>query len=566
MTDNQTPRDILVNPKLTLIAFHLCKELTQEKAGDAKSIWLNLAGVSSQLNIPELQQLPQLIQQSQTHQSDRATENLDSDRPLFAQQERIEKLLPSEVLEFEHPATESLPAIKGSIYPIRIHDTYAVDVTINYASDRFPLNLLSTANTEGCLFPSKINASIGQTLILFDRRLHSVEDYADIATASVKKIAKTDNDASLPKLVGKGKLLGGEIYQFEGDRLDPTRRKHIIVWLLASNETLELEAAGSYYNPLINLLCSYHKIQFVYFQARQAYKQARKLYGEIEPIINSFSQLKTQQNQWLKKELTQIENKTRDRKLKRQITILLNSPETDLSQGIKQHLQEFHNKRLENKLIESQQQKLEQLEQWLIQVPQTSVDYARCLRDMESHHTTIEINALNYERELHRLQQLGSPTDDLGFLAAFLNNDCVQYQKQIEYDLKYLNSGKALFDRTIESIRGLLTIDAQKQQLIQDQAEGDRDRRIEVLLTVVGSGLAVSALTSAIMPELIQPFLKSRNEQYEQTWYWNQGSLLATNVFIHSAIGIVTAIVVAVVFRNAIERFWAFFGDRIRQR
>ncbi|MEM7590134.1 MAG: hypothetical protein AAF383_01190 [Cyanobacteria bacterium P01_A01_bin.83] len=167
---------------------------------------------------------------------------------------------------------------------------------------------------------------------------------------------------------------------------------------------------------------------------------------------------------------------------------------------------------------------------------------------------------------MHRLQQLGSPTDDLGFLANFLNNDSWQYQKQIEYDLKYLNSGKTLFDRTIESIRGLLSIDAQKQQIIEDLAEGERDRRIEFLLTVVGSGLAVSALTSAIMPELVQPLFKSHNEQYQQTWYGNPANLLTINVFLHSVIGIVTAIFVAVVFRRAIESFWAFFGDRIRKR
>ncbi|MEM7590133.1 MAG: hypothetical protein AAF383_01185 [Cyanobacteria bacterium P01_A01_bin.83] len=379
MTDRHTSRDILVNPKLTLIAFHLCKELTQEKAVDGELIWSNLAGVGSHLGIPKLQQLPQLIEQGQALNSDRPTENRESDRSLFAQQEKIEPLLLNEILSFNHPATESLPAIEGGIYPIRIHDTYAVDLTINYSSDRFPINLLSTANAEGSLLPSQINASIGQTLILFDRRLHSIEDYATIATASVKAISKTDNDTIVPNLVGKGKLLGGEIYQFAGDRLNPTQRKHILVWSLASNETLELEAEGNYYNPLINLLCSYHKIEFAYYQARQAYKQARRLYGEIEPIINSFSQLKTKQNQWLTAELTQLKDKTSDRRLKQIITTLLSSPEAELSSRIKEHLQEFHNKKLENKLIESQQQKLEQLEQWLVKVPQTSVDYARCL-------------------------------------------------------------------------------------------------------------------------------------------------------------------------------------------
>lgn len=103
---NTTPEDILVNPKLTLIAFHLCQELTQEKTADAESIWSRLAKISSYIKIPELQQLPQLIQQSQAIDSDRCFRCLQSDRYLFSQPEKIEPLLFEPVFSFAHPASD----------------------------------------------------------------------------------------------------------------------------------------------------------------------------------------------------------------------------------------------------------------------------------------------------------------------------------------------------------------------------------------------------------------------------------------------------------------------------
>jgi hypothetical protein len=563
--NNGTPQDILVKPKLVLLVFHLCRELTQENLADAESIWSKLAGVGSLLNIPQLEQLPQLIAASQENQRDYNS---------FSLQEKIVELLPNPVLNFAHPATDTLPPLQGGIYPIRMHDTYGVDLTIEYLSDLLVIDHLSQINPQGCLLPGYIQPSLGQTILLCDRRIAPIEDPETLAGNCVKAISTSEAKSSLPKLIGKGTLLGGAIYQFADDLLDPTQRKNFLVWLLTGAETLELETKGDYYHPLLNLLCSRHKIQFCYFQARQSYKQARKLYGEIEPVINNFSQLKIQQDQWLQTELSTMKAQTSDRHLKQQIELLLNYPEAELSNypspslkdRIEQYLQEVSNQRIEEKLRQSQQQRLQMLETWLIEIPQKSVNYARCLRNLQTNITTIAINAQNYEFQLNRLKIVSLPQDDLSYLETFLHQDCSQYQQQIGFNLDYLTSGKDLFDRTIDSIRGLVEIDAQKQQLIEDLAEEERDRRIELWLTVVGSGLAVSALTSTIMPEPIQPLLNNYQVKYEQTWYGNQASLLAMNVLFHSMIGILSAMLVAVVFRGAIDGFIRFLSDRIRQR
>lgn len=554
---NVTPEDILVQPRLVLLAFHLCRELTQDKTADAESIWSNLAGVGSLLNIPQLEQLPQLIE---TSQEDKSENN-------FSLQEKITELLPNSVLTFESPATDSLPSLQGGIYPVRMHDTYVTDITINCNSDRFYIDDLSYLNPQGCLLPSYIRPSLGQTILICDRRTTSIDKPEILAFNSVKAIAKSENNSSLTLLTGKGTLLGGKIYQFADDLLNPTFRKHFLVWLLTDAKTRELEEQGDYYHPLLNLLCIRHKIQFCYYQARQSFKQARRLYGEIEPIIKQFSQLKIKQNEWLQTELTTIRDNTRDRQLKQQIELLLNEfTQSSFIDRIEQYLQKVSNKRIEEKLRQSQQQRLQKLENWLIEIPQKSVDYACCFRDLQTNLTTIASNTQNYEFNLHRLQTFSLPHDDLGFLETFFHQECNQYRQQISYDLEYLTSGKDLFDRTIDSIRGLVEIDIQKQQLIEDLAKDERDRRIELWVTVVGSGLAVSALTSAIMPEPVQPLLNHYQIKYEQTWYGNQASLLVENVLLHSAIGILSAMFVAVVFRGAIEGFLKFLSDRIRKR
>jgi small-conductance mechanosensitive channel len=86
-------------------------------------------------------------------------------------------------------------------------------------------------------------------------------------------------------------------------------------------------------------------------------------------------------------------------------------------------------------------------------------------------------------------------------------------------------------------------------------------------VTVVGSGLAVSSLTSAIVAEPVQSiFAYYHLKNYQQTWYGNPASLLFLNVLFHSLVGILSAILVAVVAKEAIEKFIRFLGDRVRKR
>lgn len=52
----------LENPKLTLFAFHVCQELTENVTADAQEIWQHLAEIGTRLDIPPLADLPNKLQ------------------------------------------------------------------------------------------------------------------------------------------------------------------------------------------------------------------------------------------------------------------------------------------------------------------------------------------------------------------------------------------------------------------------------------------------------------------------------------------------------------------------
>ena len=695
-------KTILIRPKITLFAFQLCKELTKDKFKNAKDIWVNLSEVGKLLNFDLLQELPQLMLNN---------DSLSSNRLILARDERIPKLL------VEGAFDQGLIAPKGNIHIFRLSDTHFIDVTIFPAKDCLCLSSLSKINPNGCLFPSSIDSSLGQTLLFFSQIADSNQNTEEFAREIVAKLIANSDRSNVDNfsLVEKGILLRGTVYEFTEYLSDPRKNIQILVWLSSNQFTLEQEKKGYYYEPLIQLLCAQKKIQFAYYQAREKYKDQKKVYSQIEPIAQEFSHWNLKKGQWLQTELKDLIKKTHNNKQKKALQELLNKPSTEvndleangliqriiaylqqakdrrventlkelsqqqlqilqrqqklkilieklLSNQQKQELKKFPNKsstdlnnleanhsgeciitypqqhddrRLENKLKELSQQQLESLEKQenlkvlieeilsskqkkepkessnessselteleaneliqrvtvylekhqdrrleqilkqlsqrqleslekrLVQIPTISVNYDLGLRDIKLQITTIQSNRINYQNALKQLQNLQPHTDDLGFLNKFITEDCPHFEKQIQYDLKYLASGKELFQPTINSINNLVNIQVQKRQTAKDLAEKERDRSIQVWVAVVASGLAVSSLSSNAMPKPIELFIeKKAGSKPQQTWYNHPFSLLTANIFIHVAIGIVSAILVGIIATKLIR----FLSDRVRQR
>ncbi|MEG4454973.1 hypothetical protein [Microcoleus sp. N9_A1] len=422
----------LANPKLTLFAFHLCKNLAKgdkQPVDNSDHLWQKCAALGHLLPTdPQLDSLPEKLSNSNSENS--------------PQSDHLE-LYESNGDRFVSFTTVSQPdklPLTGLIYPLQLHDTYALDFSLFSPNLTVEINQLSNLNFQGCLLPCEIQASLGQTLVLFAKPVDFAGNHQDLAVACVDALFQ-NSELKQPKpyFIGEGKLLGSPIFEFDNSQEDPRLKCHLLVWLDTDEKTSEIEELGSYYRPLLNLLCCRSKIIYVYHQAHLCNEEARKLYSQLEEKVAEFSHLKS-----------------------------------DI------------------------EQRLEQLEGWLTELPQIGLTYARYLRDIELHQIAIKTNAKNYSHWLKKLSDCSvEEIDNLDFLQEFIDGSCKTFRQQIKLNMSYLTAGKQLFQQMIETIRGIVEVDAQKQQVKYEKNENNRDRNLQITIAVVGVGIGVAGVVSS---------------------------------------------------------------------
>ncbi len=457
----------LAHPKLTLFAFHLRNSLEtgfQQTDSQSDRLWQQCEEIGAKLNIPTLQKSLR----------DRLIASWQGDIGLSPDNthSRYLELLPdTQLLRFTATPTDDSPELTGEIYPLQIHDTFAIDLTLRYANAEIDISQLSQLNPDACLLPESIQASLGQTLLLFAKPMGNVSDLETAAQHCLQAILPETTYQSFPKIpFQKGQLLGSPIFACENGDLDPQKRLQIWIWFNLSNKTEKTEAEGTYYQPLLLLLSARNKILFAFHQARNIYSQLREQYAQLESEIYILSDLPE-------------DSKTR----------------------------------------------LQVLKQKLLNLSPQAFQYTQKLRNLEDHKNTIAINTQNYATYLQKIKNCAFPSDDLTFLEEFLQADCQRYQSQIQADINYLLPGQTLLDQTIASIRGIIDIDQvesdrdfqeklqeqeQKQQeewREEDEKQEKRQRKLERFITFFGTGLAVSGISSQISPQLVTQTLAQKD-------------------------------------------------------
>ncbi|MFK5968746.1 MAG: hypothetical protein QM487_01295 [Candidatus Marithrix sp.] len=381
------------NPSVTLYAFHLRTDFEKEVVADAAHLWEKLTQLSNV--IPELQQLPEKLICYQNGKYNPIAEQ-------GQQTDYLELIQPERVLNF---SSKNQDILTGSVYPLRLHDTYAVDLTLSYQNQEIAINNLHRLNPQNCLMPNNIQASLGQTLLLYGEPVGDNITNQDLANKYVKTVLQ-----EIPSFKQQGQLFGSPIFVYEtiSTKNAPHSNEltHILVWLGKHEQTVKLAEKSTPW--LINLLNCHHKILFTYHQANQSNELARKIYQKLDAKNKQLNQLPTIQEQRLKL-LENILNETSDNTFK----------------------------------------------------------YANHLRNLTDHHTTIEINITNYIKWLGHIRDLSLATDNLQFLKDFHTNNCQHYQQQTKVYLDYLKPGHNLFEQFITTILGLVNIGEQKQQLIR---------------------------------------------------------------------------------------------------
>lgn len=336
--------------------------------------------------------------------------------------------------------------ITANLQPFPLNDTYAADLTLTLDSPDTAIEIrqLAAFNPDGCLLPDQIQASLGQTLWL------SIE--VEKTDSECRELAKNCAIALLqgtplnPVLIAQGKLFGSLLFEYEAvaegalsatapdTAENPAQHCHILV-SLNNTQTSTGNLFTEAYDWLLNLLCCRHKIRYVYYQSRLCYRDARKQYSELEKQVESLGQLLTQ-------------------------------PEAEA--------------------------RLTSLKQSLAQGYTAIFAYDAELRNLQTHLTTIETNAFNYQRCLDRLPlQEG---DNIENWQHFLSRETKKYRQQIQTDLNYLQPGRTLFDQLIATMRGITDI----EQVERDRQQLQQEKSLENTIKAVGVGVATGTGTASV--------------------------------------------------------------------
>jgi len=459
---NETATDWKVEaPSLTLYAFHLRDDITkgsQRVRDNANQLWEQCVALGEQYDIAILKSLKTALRSYIYNSTDgqhhytptnEERELTEAEKPYLDEWLELLRLDPklskARHLRFHADVEKDGLRLMGEIYPLRIHDTYAVDLTFRYRETVEFAQLRSLNPTD------QLQGSLGKTLLLFAKPVNVPQSgYQDFANQCVAVLVPEMVGYLKPSAVGQ--LFGSPIFEYKNDQENPRERYHILVWL-GDEETRK--RSGEIYHPLLNLLCCRSKIFFAYHQSRLCNDSACELSSHLEQTVNE--------------------------------------------------------------LIHPPEETLEELKQFLKATQKIAFNYAKNLRNIKEYEGTIATNIQNYTTKLEEIKTLTLVNDNLAFLQSFLHQTCKQFQDQIQVDLNYLTPSQTLFQQMTDTIRGMVEIDqAERDRALQEalrdseKAAQEREQKLQLWITLVATGLAVSGISSQVQPEPVETFLNYR--------------------------------------------------------
>jgi hypothetical protein len=349
--------------------------------------------------------------------------------------------------------------IAGLATPLRIHDTYVLALNLRRPefdenqkkTNPLDLNVLELLNPSGCLMPSEIGSSLGQTLLLTVwytqekqwlpwKSPQNRQELRQLADNCLREFIP--NQYPFPDFYREGQLFGSPIFEYGV----PTQEKdycHVLIWIFCEADTKD--KFENHYSTFVNLFCYLNKVVTAFKLSRLVNHVVRQEYQAIEPYINN------------------------------------------IFQGMPVH-----------KTLTSD--KLNQFKEYLRDIPQKYLSYSQLIRDIDQYRLTIDTNAQNYKRELTDIESK-LPDENLSFLSHFFDEDCRLFTEQIQSDLGYFQHGAGLLEKAMTAIQGRVDI---------DQAESDRALQNTVAIVGVGlggAGVGISAAPYLFPQEPVQPLL-----------------------------------------------------------
>ncbi|NES00418.1 MAG: hypothetical protein F6J86_42650, partial [Symploca sp. SIO1B1] len=338
--------------------------------------------------------------------------------------------------------------IHGNLQAFRLHDTYAADLTL-YPDTNQEINIpqLQLFQPQS-LLPTTIEASLGQTIWLYGEVDGTIDKCRELANKCA--IALLTDTGFNPIFQYQDNFFGSLLFAFEA--VNPQDSQDIqppyqLLITLNYQQAQTIEQATQGYAWLIDLLCCYHKIRFIKSQASQRYRDARHLYSQLDQDIDKLSVLIATDHDYLR---------------------------------------------------------LENLKSELTKLPKSTINYNQCLGDLQTHHTALTTNTTNYDTCLSNLAIFGNiPKSWQDFLQQSRDRDLAQ----IQTDLNYLTPTQATFQQAVNAIRGTVEIEQIQSDRAREEAIQNRQQRLEVFITFVSTGLAVSGVSSQVADESAKTIL-----------------------------------------------------------
>ena len=216
------------NPSITLYAFHLRTDMTTEVVAEAPHLWEKLTQLSDYFSIPELQQLPEELICYQAEQ-------YYPDGEQGHKTDYLELIQPHRYLNFSPVAQTEDLTLSGFVYPLRLHDIYAVDFSLLFENQTVDVSDCHNFNPQACLLPNNIQASLGQTLLLYAEPAEGVVADKTLADQCLQAFLQDFDQPNLRLIKSMGQLFGSPIFEYEEfpkyDGQNPNELLQIWVWL-----------------------------------------------------------------------------------------------------------------------------------------------------------------------------------------------------------------------------------------------------------------------------------------------------------------------------------------------
>lgn len=423
----------LIYPTIDLFLYDLAEGLGQAKEEidtNRQQFWQKVYG--KDLN----QQLLKTLEQAEAESTD-----------------YIELLVPQLVKEFD-------PPLDGYYYPLKLGDTYALQVDCSGEKTPQPISSLQEIKEIINERTHHQTGTISQSWLVWGQLASDSQDFEKTAQECYKNLKLAPTSKWNKDFRGEGTFLGAnfyELWQLPPDRGNLNQAYHVLICLFPYNQGQPIHEAGkeikTLYPALIQLFRFRNKVIWAYHQSRSLKADMKQASQLIQTIVSLLPEQVSQ-------------------------------PKLDL-------------KKLQRDLADALT---------------IFSSYANYLSRLEEQQNTIHSNLKNYQKRLKTIAKLdrqSNPDTALDFLESFSDFASEKYLPQVESDRASLSAGLRLLENAIKTIEGIIEIEQTKS-----------DRALNTTIALASAGLATSGIAASIISTQVKSPENPSNtiEPYPAFW------------------------------------------------